>query len=108
MALQRENRRLSVSKRPSPFIEPALATAINKVPSSERWFHEVKFDGYRVQLHLANETVRVFTRRFPDFLGALSEALLVGPCQCEGLLFQFFRQCRNASAPTLAVAAPKL
>jgi hypothetical protein len=56
MALQRENRRLSVSKRPSPFIEPALATAINKVPSSERWFHEVKFDGYRVQLHLANET----------------------------------------------------
>jgi hypothetical protein len=47
---------------------------------------------YRVQLHLANETVRVFTRRFPDFM---ADAFLVGSCQYEGLLFQFFRQCRK-------------
>jgi bifunctional non-homologous end joining protein LigD len=32
-----------------------LATWIEKVPSGERWIHEIKFDGYRVQLHLANE-----------------------------------------------------
>ena len=37
------------------FVEPALATSIEKVPSGERWIHEIKFDGYRVQLHLANE-----------------------------------------------------
>ena len=30
------------------FIE--LATAIEKVPSGERWLHEIKFDGYRVQI----------------------------------------------------------
>jgi hypothetical protein len=29
------------------FIEPALATSISKVPSGERWVHEIKFDGYR-------------------------------------------------------------
>jgi bifunctional non-homologous end joining protein LigD len=34
------------------FIPPALATSINKVPSGERWIHEIKFDGYRVQVHL--------------------------------------------------------
>jgi bifunctional non-homologous end joining protein LigD len=34
------------------FIPPALATSINKVPSGERWIHEIKFDGYRVQAHL--------------------------------------------------------
>jgi hypothetical protein len=28
------------------FIEPALATSIEKVPSGERWIHEIKFDGY--------------------------------------------------------------
>jgi len=36
------------------FIEPALATSIEKVPSGDRWLHEIKFDGYRVQVHLAN------------------------------------------------------
>ncbi|MCK1387341.1 non-homologous end-joining DNA ligase [Bradyrhizobium sp. 21] len=55
-------------KAPFPgFIEPALATSIEKVPSGERWIHEIKFDGYRVQLHLANEAVTVFTRRGHDW-----------------------------------------
>ncbi|MBR1211273.1 non-homologous end-joining DNA ligase [Bradyrhizobium sp. JYMT SZCCT0180] len=55
-------------KAPFPgFIEPALATLIDKVPSGERWIHEIKFDGYRVQVHLANEAVKVFTRRGHDW-----------------------------------------
>ncbi len=28
------------------FIEPSLATSIDKVPAGERWIHEIKFDGY--------------------------------------------------------------
>jgi ATP-dependent DNA ligase len=35
-----------------------LATAIDKVPKGDRWIHEIKFDRYRVQLDLANETHR--------------------------------------------------
>src|ERR1700738_2923326 len=49
------------------FIEPALASSIDKVPSGARWVHEIKFDGYRVQVHLANEAVRIFTRRGHDW-----------------------------------------
>lgn len=49
------------------FIEPALASPIEKVPSGSRWLHEIKFDGYRVQLHIANEDVKVFTRRGNDW-----------------------------------------
>jgi bifunctional non-homologous end joining protein LigD len=55
---------------PSPFlgfVAPALATSIGKVPSGERWLHEVKFDGYRVQLHIANEGIHVYTRRGHDW-----------------------------------------
>jgi bifunctional non-homologous end joining protein LigD len=44
-----------------------LASSIENVPAGERWIHEVKFDGYRVQVHLANTTVRVFTRRGNDW-----------------------------------------
>jgi ATP-dependent DNA ligase len=48
-------------KAPFPgFIEPALASSIEKVPSGERWMHEIKFDGYRVQVHLINQAVNVF------------------------------------------------
>lgn len=55
-------------KAPLPgFIEPALATSIGKVPSGDRWIHEIKFDGYRVQTHLANEAVQIFTRRGHDW-----------------------------------------
>jgi bifunctional non-homologous end joining protein LigD len=68
MAFQRRKPAAIGVKAPYPgFIEPALATSIDKVPKGDRWIHEIKFDGYRVQLHLANETVRVFTRRGNDW-----------------------------------------
>jgi len=49
------------------FIEPSLATSIDKVPAGERWVHEIKFDGYRVQVHLRDAAVKVFTRRGNDW-----------------------------------------
>src|SRR5205814_4809588 len=49
------------------FIEPALATSIDTVPTGERWVHEIKFDGYRVQVHLKEAVVKVFTRRGNDW-----------------------------------------
>jgi bifunctional non-homologous end joining protein LigD len=55
-------------KAPLPgFIPPALASSIGKVPSGDQWIHEVKFDGYRVQLHIANEGIKIFTRRGHDW-----------------------------------------
>jgi bifunctional non-homologous end joining protein LigD len=64
VAFQRKKPAAIGAKAPFPgFIEPALATSIEKVPSGDRWIHEIKFDGYRVQVHLANTEVKVFTRR---------------------------------------------
>jgi bifunctional non-homologous end joining protein LigD len=55
-------------KAPFPgFIEPTLASSIGKVPSGERWLHEIKFDGYRVQVHLRDAAVNVFTPRGNDW-----------------------------------------
>ena len=68
MAFQRKKPAAIGVKAPFPgFIEPALATSIERVPTGERWIHEIKFDGYRVQVHLANEAVKVFTRRGHDW-----------------------------------------
>lgn len=68
MAFQRKKTEALGIKAPLPgFIEPALASPIDRVPSGDRWIHEIKFDGYRVQMHLANEAVTVFTRRGHDW-----------------------------------------
>ncbi|MEY9417994.1 bifunctional non-homologous end joining protein LigD [Bradyrhizobium japonicum] len=68
MAFQRRKQAAIGEKAPFPgFVEPALASSIEKVPSGARWIHEIKFDGYRVQVHLANEAVKVFTRRGHDW-----------------------------------------
>jgi bifunctional non-homologous end joining protein LigD len=68
MAFQRKKPEAIGVKAPYPgFVEPALATTIDKVPSGERWFHEIKFDGYRVQVHLRDAAVKVFTRRGNDW-----------------------------------------
>ncbi len=56
VAFQRKKPAAIGVKAPFPgFIEPALASSIEKVPTGERWIHEIKFDGYRVQVHLAND-----------------------------------------------------
>jgi bifunctional non-homologous end joining protein LigD len=68
VAFQRKKTEVLGVKAPLPgFIEPALASSIAKVPSGARWIHEIKFDGYRVQVHLANGAVRIFTRRGHDW-----------------------------------------
>jgi bifunctional non-homologous end joining protein LigD len=49
MAFQRKKSAAVGIKAPFPgFLEPELATAVEKMPSGERWLHEIKFDGYRV------------------------------------------------------------
>src|SRR4051794_16178131 len=48
------------------FIEPALATLHPRPPKGDKWVHEIKFDGYRAQLH-KREGTRVYTRRGYDW-----------------------------------------
>lgn len=70
------------------FIKPQLATLKACAPSGDQWLHEIKFDGYRVQVHLNKGRKRVFTRngldrtkRFSVIAGALDipgQAILDG------------------------------
>jgi len=48
------------------FIKPQLATLKSKAPQGEQWIHEIKYDGYRVQLHTNAGKKRVFTRNGLD------------------------------------------
>jgi bifunctional non-homologous end joining protein LigD len=68
MAFQRKKPVAIGVKAPFPgFIEPELATSIDRVPSGKRWIHEIKFDGYRVQVQIRDAVVKIFTRRGNDW-----------------------------------------
>ncbi len=49
------------------FIAPSLASPRHRPPSAEGWLHEIKFDGYRAQLHRSDAGAKVFTRRGYDW-----------------------------------------
>jgi bifunctional non-homologous end joining protein LigD len=48
------------------FIAPQLATLKSKAPIGSKWLHEIKYDGYRLQIHL-NKGARIFTRNGHDW-----------------------------------------
>lgn len=70
------------------FIKPQLATLKSRAPKGEQWLHEIKYDGYRIQVHLNRGRKKVYTRngldwtkRFTEIAGALAisgEAIIDG------------------------------
>jgi ATP-dependent DNA ligase len=73
-----------ITKRPDSnsldmpgFIEPQLATLKSKAPKGS-WLDEIKYDGYRIQVHLNKGKKKVFTRNGLDWtkrVSAIARAL---------------------------------
>ena len=49
------------------FVTPELCVAVERPPSGEGWGHEIKFDGYRVQLRVEDGEARLKTRKGLDW-----------------------------------------
>jgi bifunctional non-homologous end joining protein LigD len=49
------------------FVEPCLATLTTSAPRGDRWVHEIKFDGYRLQARIKNGEVQLLTRNGLDW-----------------------------------------
>ena len=66
------------SPRPAPttlpsFVKPQLCQGVERPPASEGWAHEVKFDGYRVQLRVEGGATTVRTRSGLDWTARFAE-----------------------------------
>jgi bifunctional non-homologous end joining protein LigD len=70
------------------FIEPQLATAVERPPGGDGWGHEIKFDGYRVQLRVEGGHVSLKTRKGLDwtdkFEAIAQEARALGDVLIDG------------------------
>lgn len=51
------------------FVAPQLCTSVERPPAGEGWCHEIKFDGYRVQLRVADGKATLKTRKGLDWTG---------------------------------------
>ena len=49
--------------------EPCIPTSGKAVPATDAWFHEIKYDGYRLIVVREDERVRLFTRNGHDWSG---------------------------------------
>jgi bifunctional non-homologous end joining protein LigD len=61
----------TVSSLPK-FVEPQLCRLVEQPSSGAGWVHEVKFDGYRMQLRVENGKARLFTRKGLDWTAKFS------------------------------------
>jgi bifunctional non-homologous end joining protein LigD len=63
-------RRKATAKNPSvlpDFIEPQLCQTLSRPPGGKGWLHEIKFDGYRIQMRVADGKVTLKTRKGLDW-----------------------------------------
>ena len=68
----------SVPKEKFPsFVAPQLAQQARSAPTTKEWVHELKLDGYRVQIHLRNDgahrETRLLTRNGLDWTARMPE-----------------------------------
>jgi bifunctional non-homologous end joining protein LigD len=49
------------------FVAPQLCASVERPPNSDGWCHEIKFDGYRVQLRICHGDVVLNTRKGLDW-----------------------------------------
>jgi bifunctional non-homologous end joining protein LigD len=68
------------------FIEPQLASSADKPPTGTEWVHEIKFDGYRLQLRTEDGRASLKTRKGLDWSERFPEITAAGAKLGDGLI----------------------
>ena len=57
------------------FVPPQLCTSVERPPAGGDWVHEIKFDGYRIQMRVENGDVTLKTRKGLDWTAKFGSAI---------------------------------
>ena len=69
--------------RKIPFIKPMAPTLAKVPPGGPDWLHEVKFDGWRMQLHVEQGDAAIYSKNGTDYtkrFRALRDTMGVSTC----------------------------
>src|SRR5436853_110872 len=64
------------------FIPPQHPMLVARAPRGEQWLHEIKFDGYRMQMQVRNGNSIFYSRKGLDWTHRFPE--IAGACQTLG------------------------
>ena len=78
-------KRKTVITLPS-FVEPQLATMVDKPPAGTGWAHEIKFDGYRMQLRTVGGKSSLLSRKGLDWSAKFPEIVASGAKLADGII----------------------
>src|SRR4051794_8995931 len=67
MVQWRGSKRTRSARAPASFIDPCLPQRVDRAPAADGWAHEIKHDGYRLQIHVRDGRVRLFTMTGVDW-----------------------------------------
>jgi bifunctional non-homologous end joining protein LigD len=81
---ERKARAAKVEALPG-FVPPQLATSVDRPSPGGGWAHEIKFDGYRLQLRVEGGDVRLLTRKGLDWTGRFSAIAEAGAALPDGI-----------------------
>ena len=81
---------------PASFIDPCLPSRAERAPVADGWVHEIKHDGFRLQIHARGKRVRLYTMtgvdwtdRYPWIVEDVARlnvrhAIIDAECVCDG------------------------
>jgi len=68
------------------FVEPQLAKRLDKPPAGPGWAHEIKFDGYRMQLRTVGGEATLLSRKGLDWSSKFPELVAEGAKLGDGII----------------------
>ena len=93
------------------FVAPQLCVSVDRPPSSEGWCHEIKFDGYRVQLRVEHGDAVLKTRKGLDwtdkFPAIAKQARALPDCLIDGEIVALKDDVPDFSSLQAAIADGK-
>lgn len=71
--MARKHQQYVQPKQPQVFLPFQHPRLVSRPPEASGWVHEIKFDGYRVQIHIHAGAATIFTRNGHDWTGKFTE-----------------------------------
>jgi bifunctional non-homologous end joining protein LigD len=84
------------------FIEPELCTSVERPPAAAGWIHEIKFDGYRIQMRIADGNVTLRTRKGLDWTDQFAAIAKAAEKLPDGILDGEIVALDHTGAPSFA------
>ena len=84
------------------FIEPQLARSFEKPPAGAQWAHEIKFDGYRMQLRTERGAARLLSRKGLDWSATFPQIVTSGATLPDGIVDGEVAVLDHTGAPDFA------